>query len=130
MNMFDGDLPVPSPMNLVDQLTIDGCCLTFGTEKGEVFKAVGSVNSGANSWRINLDQNKMMQTFLIPQDQQVKANLKFAGRSGMLGNWIHDNEPLRTVDSSLYFMLFDYDWEKEKEIEDLPLDVLIPNPVQ
>ena len=130
MKMFDGDLPVPSPMNLVDQLTIDGCCLTFGSSKDEVFKAVGTVNSGKSSWRINLDQNNMMQTFLIPQNEQITANLKFAGKGGMLGNWIHAQKPLRSVDPSLYFMLFDYDWEKEKKIEDLPEDVLILNPVQ
>ncbi|MGM0600693.1 MAG: hypothetical protein ACQETH_12860 [Candidatus Rifleibacteriota bacterium] len=130
MNMFDGDLPIPSPMNLVDQLTIDGCCLTFGTSENEVYKAVGMVNSGDNRWRINLDQNNMMQTFLIPQDKQVMTSLKFAGSKGMLGNWIHANKPLRAVEPSLYFMLFDYDWEKEKEIDKLPEDVLISNPVQ
>jgi hypothetical protein len=131
--VFDGDLPMAPPSDLVDVLTIDGCCLTFGQDEGEVFKVVGMLTAGRSSWRIILDQDNYVANFMIPADEKVikATSMKFAGKKGMLGSWTQAGKNLRQVEPSLQFLLFDYDWEEELPAEDkLEENALISNPMK
>lgn len=130
MPLFDGDLPIAPPDDLVDVLTIDGSCLTYGEDVGQIFKAVGQLKAGKLSWGINLNSDNPMQTFLIPTDEKniTIPSLKFAQKSGLLGNWKDCNKNLRELDPGLWFMLFDGDWQETVDYEKLPADAIMPSP--
>ena len=126
--MFNGDLPIAPPTDLVDTLTIDGSCLTFGREAGEVFKVIGQIKAGKQSWKVIIDENKMIQNFLVPTSEKgiQLSTLNFVSKKGRLGQWTEIRKNLRDLDPSLYFMLFDYDWTNEPpKAEKLPENTII-----
>lgn len=129
--MFDGDLPMAPPSDLVDVLTIDGSCLTYGEEPDQVFKAVGQLKAGKTAWGIKLDEANPMQTFLVPvAEKEIKAtSLNFVHRKGRLGAWNQKGKNLRDLDSSLWFMIFDGEWNDKVDIEKLPAEALIKSPL-
>ena len=131
MPLFDGDLPIAPPSDLVDLLTIDGSCLTYGEEAGQVFKAVGQLKAGKLAWGINLTSDNPVQTFLVPSDEKniTVTTLKFAQKTGLLGNWKACKADLRELDPGLWFMVFDGDWQEEADYEKLPADVIMPSPL-
>jgi hypothetical protein len=131
--MFDGDLPLTAAEDLVDLVIIDGCCLTFGEDTDEVFKVIGALQAGKTTQFVTLDEENPTGYYMVPRDESnIKfSRLSFAGKKGMLGNWINAKENLRKLAPDLQFMLFDYDWEKEPPAEnELKEDALIANPIK
>ncbi|MFZ5951024.1 MAG: hypothetical protein ACOYXC_09985, partial [Candidatus Rifleibacteriota bacterium] len=69
--LFDGDLAIAPPTDLVDVLTIDASCLTYGEDAGQVFKAPGVLKAGTYSWQFVLDGNNMIKNFMVPTEEKV-----------------------------------------------------------
>lgn len=127
-SIFDGDLPIAPPTDLVDVVTIDGSCLTFGENPGEVYKVVGQLKAGRNAWNILLTGEDSIQTFLVPVDEKDihVTSMSFAQKKGMLGKWRDSNKNLRELEPSLWFMLFDGDWASDADLKKLSEDVIRP----
>jgi hypothetical protein len=126
--LFDGDLSIAQPTDLVDIVTIDGSCLTFGTEAGEVFKAVGMLKAGNRNWNISLNGESPIQYFMVPADEKniVISDLRFARKSGMLGKWVNCNKNLREINENLSVMLFDNCWLPNYNYDEAPEDTIKP----
>lgn len=126
--IFDGDLPMAPPTDLVDVVTLDASCLTFGEEKGTVFKVTGKLEAGKQNWTFVLDANNTFKAFMVPEsEKEIKfSSFKFAQKSGMLGDWKNVKTDLRALEPSLYIMLFDGDWEKKFDPAKLPETAIVP----
>ena len=130
--MFDGDLALSDPGDVVDLVNIDGTCLTFGENEGEVYRVVGMLKSGKNTSSISLSADQPNKTFLVPADKNIVTieSLTFTHKKGKLGVWKDLKKNLRELEPSLQFLLFDYDWvETPPEQEKLPENALIPSPL-
>lgn len=118
--MFDGSIPVAQPGNLVDIVSLDGNCLTFGTDEETVYAAFGIIQCGKKS-KINfrIDEKNPEQIILVPAGTDATINsLKFASKKGLLGTWKYQNTPLRDVDPGMQIMFFDYDWVENQPDND------------
>ena len=125
--LFDGDLPISPPTDLVDVLTIDGSCLTFGEEEGQVFKAPGQLKAGNRTWSIMLNAETSIQRFMVPVDEKsiVVPSLNFAHKKGLMGKWVNCGKNLRDIDPGLYFMLFDGDWDAKFDPAKAPENTIV-----
>ena len=125
--LFDGDLPIAPPTDLVDVLTIDGSCLTFGEEEGMVFKAPGQLKAGNRAWSILLSAEKPVQHFMVPVDEKsiTVPALNFAHKKGLMGKWVNSGKNLREIDPGLYFMLFDGDWDAKFDASKAPENTIV-----
>ncbi len=125
--LFDGDLPIAPPTDLVDVLTIDGSCLTFGEEEGMVFKAPGQLKAGTRTWSIMLSAETPVQHFMVPVDEKsiTVPSLNFAHKKGMMGKWPNCGKNLRELDPGLYFMLFDGDWDAKFDASKAPETTIV-----
>ena len=125
--LFDGDLPIAPPTDLVDVLTIDGSCLTFGEEEGMVFKAPGQLKAGTRTWSIMLSADTPVQHFMVPVDEKsiTVPSLSFAHKKGMMGKWLNCGKNLRELDPGLYFMLFDGDWDAKFDASKAPESTIV-----
>lgn len=125
--LFDGDLPIAPPTDLVDVLTIDGSCLTFGEEEGMVFKAPGQLKAGTRAWSILLSADTPVQHFMVPVDEKsiTVTSLNFAHKKGLMGKWVNCGKNLRDIDPGLYFMLFDGDWDAKFDPAKAPENTIV-----
>ncbi|MBP7634522.1 hypothetical protein KBA41_10125 [Candidatus Ozemobacteraceae bacterium] len=128
--IFDGDLQIAPPSDLVDVVTVDGSCLTFGAEQDQVYKVLGQLKAGALTWGINLSEERPTQTVLVPANEKniTIPSLKFVNKKGVLGNWTDSGKNLRDVDPGLWFMLFDNAWKQDAKTEEMMKDTLMPSP--
>jgi len=128
--IFDGDLQIAPPSDLVDVVTVDGSCLTFGSDEDQVYKVLGQLKAGALTWGINLTEERPTQTFLVPANEKniTIPSLKFVNKKGVLGNWTDSGKNLRDVDPGLWFMLFDNAWKQNAKPEETPKDALMSSP--
>lgn len=125
--LFDGDLPIAPPTDLVDVLTIDGSCLTFGEDVGQVFKAPGQLKAGVRTWSLILSADNPIQHFMVPVDEKLITvpSLSFAHKKGMMGKWVNCGKNLRDLDPGLYFMLFDGDWDAKFDASKAPESTIV-----
>ncbi len=126
--LFDGELPITSPTDLVDIVTIDGSCLTYGTEEGQVKQVVGQLKAGKNTWTVKMDADNNLLAFMVPvNEKEIKfTSFNFIQTKGKLGQWKDCNANLRDLEPSLYIMLYDGDWEAKPDREKLPADAILP----
>jgi hypothetical protein len=126
--LFDGERAMGYPTNLVDVVTIDGTCLSYGSAPDLVKQAVGQLKAGTNSWTIKLDADNDFLAFLVPADEKdIKvSSLNFRHSNGKLGSWVECNKNLRELDSSLWFTIFDGDWDANADRSKLPADAIVP----
>ena len=113
--LFDGDLAIAPPTDLVDIVTIDASFMTFGSEEGQVFKAPGQLKAGSRTWSMVLSADTPVQRFMVPVDEKniTVPSLAFAQKKGLLGKWPLCNKNLREIQPDLYVMLFDGAWNKD-----------------
>lgn len=130
--MFDGQIALAEPGDLYDLLLIDGCCLDFGSDEGQVLKVIGQVQSGKSKNNISLTQDKYSNVFLIPKDEKnvLIPTMKFAHKKGIYGEWKNCRTNLRELEPSLQIMLFQYDWlSTEAAGNQLGADAVVPSPL-
>jgi len=123
--MFDGDLAMAPPSELLRPVYLSADCLSFGANEGEIFVVKGMLKADNYSFNFKLDENKTLQGFLIPQNaKSVKiTNLQFISKTGQKFDWTNNNKELRDIYPDLDIMFFDKDWQKS-----LDEDAIIPVP--
>lgn len=126
--LFDGDLPMAPPTDLVDVVTLDASCLTFGKENTEVDRVIGKLEAGKQSWTFTIESGKTFKAFMVPEtEKEIKfTSMNFTHKKGRLGAWRNVGSNLRELEPSLYIMLFDGEWEKKTDLEKLSADAILP----
>ncbi|HNX74905.1 MAG TPA: hypothetical protein PKM56_04340 [Candidatus Rifleibacterium sp.] len=126
--IFDGDLPMAPPTDLVDVVTLDASCLTYGETSPEVFKVIGKLEAGKQNWSFVLEDGKTFKAFMVPAtEKEIKfSSMNFTHKKGKLGAWRNVGLNLRELEPSLYIMLFDGEWEQKFDAEKLPADAIVP----
>ncbi len=119
--MFDGDLPLPAAVDLVDNVIFDVSALTFDDKEG-IKKAKIQLKRGSEKIDYSFPQKNSEErsvVFIVPalkegedKSEKLLANLLFdtAGKRGIA--WANNGKDLREIEPSLYFMLFDSDWQQ------------------
>ena len=119
--LFDGDLPLSAPVDLVDNIIFDVSALTFGSDNG-LKKLRIQVKKGKSGEKLEYtfpprNSDELSVVFIVEsakEDTQVEeliGSVNFDSVAGKRIPWEHNGKNLREVDSSLAFMLFDSDWE-------------------
>lgn len=116
--VFNGDLPLADPVNLVDNLIFDLSMLDFSSE------GLKKVQINVNKGKIELSRNVTMKkpesktiVFILPSESsnanEITAEISFE-KSGSRERiaWENNHKNLKEVEPSLYFILFDSDWQK------------------
>lgn len=122
MPMFDGDLPLPATVNFVDPVVFDVSALTFNRSSG-VKKVKVEIRKEGSSDKLE---------YSFPSKSGDESSVVFLVEAAMTGNeepaaqilstvtfetakgkvlWQNNDKDLRGLEPSLYFMLFDSDWE-------------------
>jgi len=119
--MFDGDLPLPAAVDLVDNVIFDLSALTFDDKEG-IKKAKIQLKRGSEKIDYSFPQKNSEErsvVFIVPalkegeeKPEKLMASLLFdtSGKRGIA--WANNGKDLREIDPSLYFMLFDSDWQQ------------------
>ncbi len=120
--MFDGDLPLPATVDLVDPLVFDVSALTFDNSSG-VKKLRIQVKKEGSSDKLEYtfpskSGDDTSVVFLVEsaagdneKAAQLMPTLTFETARGKVA-WANNGKDLRGLEPSLYFMLFDSDWQK------------------
>lgn len=119
--LFDGDLPLAEPVELVENLIFDLSLLDFSSPEGlKKMKIV--IPSGKNKLERTItakSPDSKVVVFMLPggkseKNEEVTAQITFdEARSRGKRNlpWAKNGQNLRKLDPSLYFILFDSDWK-------------------
>lgn len=125
--LFDGDLPLAAPVDLVDNIIFDASLLNFdsvtGLKKLKILVNRNRTGEKAEKLEFTLPQRGSEErsvVFIVEAEREGKATEKlipaviFTPAKGARKDiaWAQNGKNLREVDSSLYFLLFDSDWEK------------------
>ncbi|MGM0601093.1 MAG: hypothetical protein ACQETH_14890 [Candidatus Rifleibacteriota bacterium] len=119
--LFNGDLPLAQPVDLVDNIVFDLSCLTF--DKDNLRKvSITLYNENEDKEMIYIYNQRTATTdtivFITAKDEEhspesaFKARVLFDTRKERDIAWENNEKPLKEIDKSLYFMLFDNDWQK------------------
>ncbi|MDD3147574.1 MAG: hypothetical protein PHD82_09745, partial [Candidatus Riflebacteria bacterium] len=118
--MFDGKLPLPAAVDLVDNVIFDFSCLTFSDSGLKKVKVAVKKETSGDKLEFNYSQKNSEQSvvFIVAAakegdekpEQLIPTVLFEAGKTGRI-KWAHNGKDLREIDPSLYFLLFDSDWE-------------------
>lgn len=112
--MFDGDVAMAPPSDLLEPVFLSGDCLSFGEgDEGEIYLAKGILKADRLSFNFKLSADESSTGFLIPKDtKSLKiSNLQFITKKGKKFNWASNNKDLKALFPDLDIMFFDYDWE-------------------
>lgn len=111
--MFDGDVAMTPPSELLQPVMLSADCLTLGTGDDEIFKIQGILKADNKSFPIKLDANKTSQGYLVPTNtKSLKiSNLKFMTKKGKIYNWANNDKELKEISPELDLSFFDYDWQ-------------------
>lgn len=120
--MFDGDLPLPATVDLVDPLVFDTSALTFDSSTGVKKLKIQVKKEGSTDKLEYVFPTKSGDTsvvFLVEaaaggEDEkpvQLLPTLTFETAKGKVA-WANNGKDLRSLEPSLYFLLFDTDWQK------------------
>jgi hypothetical protein len=123
--MFDGDLAMSPPSELLQLVNVSGECLSMGSEDNEVFMVKGVLKADNLSFPIKLNAACTTQGFLVPKDaKSVRiTGLQFLTKKGKRTDWAMNNKNLEDNYPDFDVVLYDSDWQK-----DLAEDALIGNP--
>lgn len=119
--MFDGELAMSPPTDLLQVVKISADNVTFGTGDNEIMFVKGTLKADNLSMPIKLDANKSGQGFLIPKDaKSVKiSGLQFFTKKGKKFDWANNNKNLSDVDENYDVSLFDNDWDKSADTDSI-----------
>jgi hypothetical protein len=114
--LFNGDLPLASPVDLVDNVVFDLSMLDFSSKDGLKSARVelsGNTEKFAYMFSERKPENRRV-VFIVPavgqKEALLQAELFFDQKRGKRNiPWEHNKKDLRALDSSLYFLLFDSD---------------------
>jgi len=119
--MFDGDLPLPAAVDLVDNVIFDLSAVTFDDKEG-IKKAKIQLRRGSEKIDYSFPQKNSEEksvVFIVPalkegeeKPEKLTGSLLFdtSGKRGIA--WANNGKDLRDIEPSLYFMLFDSDWQQ------------------
>ncbi|MEW6711854.1 MAG: hypothetical protein AB1403_18675, partial [Candidatus Riflebacteria bacterium] len=117
--MFDGDLPLPPTVDLVDNIVFDTSALTF-SENG-LKKVKMLVKSGKETLEFSMPEKNKDETtvvFIVPaaakeveKVEKLIPTITFISKEKRDIKWRDNGKDLRETDPSLYYMFFDSDWE-------------------
>ena len=111
--MFDGDMAMSPPSDLLKPVIISADCIDFGPSADEVYVVKGALKADRLSFNFKFDQNSSSQGFLIPKDtKSVKVNLQFISKTGKKFDWANNGKELTDLFPDLDIMLFDSDWQQ------------------
>ena len=117
--LFNGDLPLAQPVDLVDNIVFDLSCLTF--DRDNLRKVSIAVYNEDKELNYIYDQRKATADTIVfittkEEDQSpesaFKAKILFDTHNERNIPWENNEKPLKEIDESLYFMLFDFDWQQ------------------
>ena len=117
--MFDGDLPLPAAVDLVDNVVFDLSAVTFDEKEGlKKAKIQLKRNNQKIGYTFSPDSEERSVVFIVPalvegnkKPEILVATISFDIPGQKVANWAHNGKDLRKVEPSLYFMLFDSDWQ-------------------
>ncbi|MFZ5950451.1 MAG: hypothetical protein ACOYXC_07085 [Candidatus Rifleibacteriota bacterium] len=117
--MFDGDLPLPPTVDLVDNIVFDASALTFSENGLKKIKMV--VKRDKETLEFSLPEKNSDTTsvvFIVPaaaketeKIEKLMPTITFTSKTKRDIKWNGNEKDLRETDPSLYFMFFDSDWE-------------------
>lgn len=119
--LFNGDLPLAAPVDLVENFVVDASALTFGQQNLKKVKII--LTEGKNKMEYSFSSKKAEDRsviFIIKSSQhsqtpeKILPKITFDSKDQRNIPWEHNNKDLRESDSFLYLMLFDSDWQKEE----------------
>lgn len=112
--IFDGELAISPPADLLENVKISTDAITYGTGDDEVFFVKGTLKADNYSLSFKLDANKTVQGFLVPKDaKSLKiTGMQFVSKTGKKRDWARNNKELRDSFANLEIDLFDNDWNK------------------
>lgn len=119
--LFDGDLPMAAPVDLVDNIIVDASLLTFsrsGLKKANILiREEGSNEKLEHTFTArNIAESSIVFIVDAARDgkppKELLATIKFDTQAARNIPWEYNGKNLRELDPSLYFLLFDSDWEK------------------
>jgi hypothetical protein len=116
--MFDGDLPLAQPVDLVDNLVFDLSLLDFDSSEGlKKVRIEAQKDSLLLKKTLTGRNTNKTAVFIVPSgsaEKGLKARMFFdEARRGGDRNipWKHNDKDLRELNPALYFLLFDSDWQ-------------------
>ena len=118
--LFNGDLPLAQPVDLVQNVVFDLSLLDFDSEEG-IRKARVEVLQGNNRMQRTVKKTDSKTVVFIAgagkafEATPLTANLFFdeSKRGGQRNiSWQHNGEELKNLEPGLFFLLFDSDWKK------------------
>jgi hypothetical protein len=118
--VFDGDLPLPEAIDLVDSLIIDMSALTFGADG--IRKVKLQIKEGNSGKKIDYsfpqkNSEEKSVVFLFAADdknrqaQALIATITFDTAKKRNIPWLNNGKNLRELVPSMNLMLFDEDWQ-------------------
>ncbi|GAB1353634.1 MAG TPA: hypothetical protein PLK28_02770 [Candidatus Rifleibacterium sp.] len=120
--LFDGNLPLPTAVDIVDNIIIDLSALSFNNDDG-IKKLKIVLKKGSKGTRIEnvlLAKDKIADrlVYLIEATREgEKAESIIPVLTADIGSkrnlpWVNNDKDLRVIEPSLHFMLFDSDWQQ------------------
>ncbi|HNX74907.1 MAG TPA: hypothetical protein PLM07_18530 [Candidatus Rifleibacterium sp.] len=120
--IFDGDLPLPPAIDLVDPVVFDVSALSFSNSGLKKVRIQMKPEGSSDRFDYTFPQRKGDETSVIflvaspvagadERPAQLLPTITFE-TAGNKVLWQNNDKDLRAIDPNLYFMLFDSDWEK------------------
>ncbi len=121
MPMFDGDLAMAPPTELLHPVSISAECVRFGSQDDEIFFVRGTLKASQYAFSFKLTENLPAQGFLIPGDaRDVKlTGMQFVSKKGKKYDWRFNGKNLFDLYPDLDIMLFDSDWQEKEDPDSL-----------
>jgi len=119
--MFDGELAMSPPTDLLQNVNISADGVTFGSGDNEINAIKGTLKADNMTMSINLGINNTSQGFLIPKDSKsVKiTGLQFFTRKGKKFDWAENNKQLTDNYENYDVSLFDSDWNQSADTDSI-----------
>lgn len=119
--MFDGELAMSPPTDLMQAVKISADGVTYGAGDNEIFLIKGALKADNLSLPFKLDANKGNQGFLIPKGaKSVKiTGMQFFNKKGKKFDWAGNNRQLSDIDANYDITLFDSDWDKSADTDSI-----------
>ena len=119
--MFDGELAMSPPTDLMQAVKISTDGVTYGAGDNEIFFVKGALKADNLTLAFKLDANKGSQGFLIPKGaKSVKiTGMQFFNKKGKKFDWAGNNRQLSDIDANYDITLFDSDWDKSADTDSI-----------
>ena len=116
--LFNGDLPLAAPVDLVENFVVDVSALTFGKQDLKKVKLVFTEDRNKMEYSFSAKKSEDRSVVFIikspkhsKKQEKILPKITFDSRNKRNIPWEHNGKDMRKMDS--YLMLFDSDWQKE-----------------